>query len=280
MNEPILNPLTNKLIQIVADNLPQSTLLCGPSGVGLCTIAKYIASLSNLAPTIILPEKDEAVNLETGIISTDIIRRIYDQVCTKNKDPKVFIIDFAERMTIQAQNSFLKLLEEPNDKVYFMLLSHSEAKLLPTILSRVSKLEIKPITTSQSEELLDKLDITDATMRCQLLFMAEGLPAEINRLIDDKEYFETRSKQIKDARDFLSAPIYKKLVIAQGYKDNRLGALSLLSDALKILHLTISKKPQLSSINRLESIIDAYHGIESNCNIRLCLARVAFSTLV
>ncbi len=280
MSEPLLNPITKKLIQTIACNMPQSTLLCGPSGVGLGTIAKYIAKLCNLTPTVILPEKDEAINIENGIISIDIIRRIYDQVGTKTKSPRIFIIDFAERMTTQAQNSFLKLLEEPNDNIYFMLVSHSETKLLPTILSRTSKLQVKPITASQTEKLLDSLKITDTIMRRQLLFMANGLPAEINRLIANKEYFEARSKIVKDARDSLSAPLYKKLVLSQGYKDNRPGALLLLSDALKILRITISDKPQSSSIDRIGSIIDAYQDIEANCNIRLVLARTAFSTLV
>lgn len=274
MIKPIINPISEKLLIAVVNNLPQSLLLTGDSGVGLSTIAEYISTLRKIKPTIILPEKDEKVDIEKGIISVDIMRRLYNDTRTKSPTDRIIIIDYTERMTHQAQNAFLKLLEEPGDGVYFILVSHSISKLLPTILSRTENLDIKPITTSQSLELLDVLKITDEVKRSQLLFMADGLPAEITRLCNDSEYFDKRSATVRDARELLRGSLYQKLLIAQRYKDDRAAVLLMLLDAAKILKRSITSNPQIETIKHIDSILDTYEKVESNGNIRLCLARM------
>ena len=255
-------------------NLPQSLLLTGDSGVGLTTIGKYIAELCGVTPTIILPEKDEKIDIDKGIINIDIMRRLNDEMRTKTKSMHIIMIDYAERMTHQAQNSFLKLLEEPNENVHFILISNATTKLLPTILSRVEKLVIKPITKVQSEELLDGLNITEKTKRSQLLFIASGLPAELARLVGDDAYFTKRGATVRDARELLRGGTYQKLLIAHRYKDDRATSLVLLMDAANILKLSISDHPKIDAIERLNSILETYKSIEANGNIRICLARL------
>ncbi|MDK2899078.1 MAG: hypothetical protein PWQ10_265 [Patescibacteria group bacterium] len=269
-----MHPTSEKMLIAVANNLPQSLLLFGNNGVGLSTISKYIAKLRKVKPLIILPEKDEKIDLEKGIINVDIMRRLYNETRTKTANERIIIIDYTERMTQQAQNAFLKLLEEPGDNVYFILVSHSKSKLLPTIISRVEILNIKPITLNQSNELLDSLSITDKTKRSQLLFMAEGLPAEINRLHNNEDYFKERSLMIRDARDLLRGSLYQKLLIAQRYKDNRASVLTILLDVANILKKSIISNPQTDTISYIDKILDTYKLIEANGNIRLCLARM------
>jgi DNA polymerase-3 subunit delta' len=254
--------------------LPQSLLLTGVSGVGLTTIGKYIAQLCEIKPTIILPEKDEKIDIDKGIINIDIMRRLNDEMRTKTNKKRIIMIDYAERMTHQAQNSFLKLLEEPNENIHFILISNTTTKLLPTILSRVEKLVIKPITKSQSEVLLDELNITEKTKRSQLLFIASGLPAELTRLASDDVYFTKRGATVRDARELLRGGTYQKLLIAHRYKDDRAAALILLMDAANILKLSISEHPKIDAVNRLNSILETYQSIEANGNIRICLARL------
>jgi hypothetical protein len=87
-------------------------------------------------------------------------------------------------------------------------------------------------------------------------------------------YFNNRSIIVRDARDSLTDSLYNKLRIAQSYKDNRVNALLLLHDILSILNQSISKKPQISTIKRIDSVLDAYKQIEANGNIRLCLTRM------
>ncbi len=270
----VLNPASEKLILATISNMPQSLLVTGEAGVGLSTAAKYIAKLINTKPIVILPEKDEKIDLEKGIISIDIMRNVFNDTRTKSSGKRVIIIDYAERMTHQAQNAFLKLLEEPGDGVYFILVSSSVQKLLPTINSRVKKIDIKPITIKQSEDLLDVLMITDTTKRSQLLFMATGLPAELTRLASDNDYFEKSSNMIRDAREALQGRLYQKLLIAQKYKDDRQATLKLILCMTKILKHSIDTKPQIDTINRIDLILKTYERIEANGNIRLALARM------
>jgi DNA polymerase-3 subunit delta' len=275
MDKPIINPVSEQLLHAVVKNMPQSMLLSGQSRVGLSTIAKYIAKLRNVTPIIILPEKDEKIDIDKGIISVDIMRRLYDEAKTKTPDERIIIIDYAQRMTTQAQNAFLKLLEEPGDDIYFILVSNSASKLLPTIISRTENLDIKPITDKQSEELLDKLGVNDTKKRSQMLFIAEGFPAELISLAEDNDYFEKRSSMIRDARELLSGSTYQKLKVAQKYKDDRTLVLQLLLDASTILKKSIVTNPQSDTISFIDKLLKAHERIEANGNIRLCLASMA-----
>lgn len=272
MEKLIINPASEKLLYATVKNMPQSMLLTGENRVGLTTIAKHIADIRKVTPIVILPEKDEKIDIDKGVISVDIMRRLYDQTRTKIADQRIIIIDYAHRMTTQAQNAFLKLLEEPGDNIYFILVSNSLTKLLPTIISRTENLDIKPITDEQSNDLLDKLGIVEENKHSQMLFMAAGLPAELTVLATDNEYFEKRSSMMRDARELLSGNLYQKLLIAQRYKDDREVVLQLLSDASNILKKSIVSNPQADTIGYIDKLLKTYQRIEANGNIRLCLA--------
>lgn len=267
-----INPVSEKIILSTLKKLPQSLLLTGKPGVGLENIGLHIANLLNIRPINILPEKDEKVDIEKGVLGVEVMRRLYDSTKTKSSDKQIYILNHAEKMTLQAQNAFLKLLEEPNDNVFFILLSYSTSKLLPTILSRVEAIDIKPITKKQSLELLKKLKINDDKIYTQALFMADGLPDELTKLATDVEYFDVRVTMMSDAKKLLNANVYEKLKIAQKYKDDRAKALVLLLDASKILQATISANAQIDAIRKVDSVLRAYNRVEANGNIRLALA--------
>lgn len=274
MIKPIINPVSQKTLSLIINNLPQSLLLVGSAGVGLCTIAKYIAASNNVKPIVILPEKDEKIDLEKGSINIDIIRKLIDDNKTINDSEKIIIIDYAETMTQQAQNSFLKLLEEPNNKLHFILVASDETKLLPTIKSRTEKVTIQPITKKQSSDLIDSMNVTDAVKKSQLIFMANGLPAEITRLINNSQYFNKRSESVRDARELMLGTTYQKLLIIQRYKDNRELTLRLLSDVLNIIKYSVNTNPKIDTISKIDVVLDAFDQIQRNCNIRLCLTKM------
>ena len=58
---------------------------------------------------------------------------------------KIYIMNEAEKMTLQAQNALLKTLEEPPEYAVILLLSTTETSLLPTILSRCIRLDMRPV---------------------------------------------------------------------------------------------------------------------------------------
>lgn len=268
-----LHPTSQQALKTAAANLPQTLLLMGPAGVGLDQAARLVANIARGQVMMVLPEKNDSINIQEGIISVDSVRTLYQSTRTKQNQPLIVVIDFAETMTNQAQNAFLKLLEEPNDSVHFILLAHRPTKLLPTVLSRLQKIIIKPTTKQQSEQLLDELDVKNVDKRNKILFIAEGLPAKIKQLVEDEEYFQQQASIMSDARRLLQATTYDKLVIIQAYKNSRPVALQLLSNVINILQRDLSNKVQALRITQIEMALAAYERIESNGNVRLALAQ-------
>jgi len=69
-------------------------------------------------------------------------------------DRKVYLIDPADRMTTEAQNALLRLLEEPPRQVILVLITAQPAALLPTVLSRCQPLSLLPADVASAERHL------------------------------------------------------------------------------------------------------------------------------
>ncbi len=100
-------------------------------------------ALSGNHPDIIrvMHEKPNTVSVD------DIRTQVNNDVAIKPYSAvhKVYIINEAEKMTIQAQNAILKTLEEPPEYAVIILLTANVNSLLPTILSRCVVLNMKPV---------------------------------------------------------------------------------------------------------------------------------------
>jgi len=271
MSKQYIHPVSLARIDAALSSFPQSTIISGPVGIGLSGIAQYIADKLHSKLQIVLPEKDEKVDIEKGVISVDSIRRLYETTKTVETGKRIIAIDYTERMGAQAQNAFLKLLEEPGLNTYFILLSHQPDALLPTIQSRTQQYDVQPITNQQSNELLDTLQVTDPTKRSQLLFIAKGLPAQLTKLANDEAAFTARAQIVRDARQFLQGSAYDRLVIAQTYKDSREKALILLEDALKQVESNVVQG-KVELLPAIDLLLSAYERIKANGNVRLQLA--------
>ncbi len=269
MIKPTLHPTTTIQIDALKQNLPQGIILSGEKGVGLRTIALWLA-LSDLAG-IIAPTNAKEVVDEDGSISVDAIRQLYQDTRAKRSSRQVYIIDDADRMTAGAQAAFLKLLEEPTPMTFFILTSHSPSLLARTILSRVQQTLVHPITDVQTVEYIKHLGIGDQTRRIQLQYIAKGLPAELHRLHNDEEYFASRAKIVTDARSFLQASTYDRLMVVSRYQSDRPTTLALIDCALMILRQTIRTKPDTAIISQLERLLDMRENIAAQHNIRLQL---------
>ena len=276
MSNAYIHAKTLHQLETLVKDLPQSVLVNGPVGIGLKATVTYIADALKVKPVYVLPEKDEKVDLEKGVITVDVIRRLYATTKTVETGKRLIVIDYAERMSTQSQNAFLKLLEEPGINTHFILLTHSVAKALPTILSRVQIVEVQPISVDQSSSLLEDLKVTDAQKRAQLLFIAEGLPALMTRLAADDKAFESRVQIVRDARTYLQGSAYDRLKIALTYKDSREDALTVLSDAGKLLKGSIKNGQAKDVLQKIDAVLSAHERIEANGNIRLQLASVMF----
>ena len=99
---------------------------------------------------------DAAAAPKTKSIGVDAVRALKSDIYIKpnDLDYKLYIIGHTERMTVQAQNALLKLLEEPPEGAVFFLLCENRAALLPTVLSRVQRLTMEKFTDAALYELL------------------------------------------------------------------------------------------------------------------------------
>ena len=167
------NKIKNELIKAFSTNsIAHSYIFSGQYGIGKKQIAIEFAKM------ILCLNKDNApcgeckscLELENdnnpdfniikpdGKIKIDQIRQMLEKVYEKPiiSDKKVYIIDDAETMTVEAQNCLLKTLEEPPEYIVIILITSNESNLINTIKSRCLKLTFNPLENSEIKQYLEK----------------------------------------------------------------------------------------------------------------------------
>jgi DNA polymerase III, delta subunit len=148
---------------------------------------------------------------------------------------------------VQAQNAFLKILEEPPEGVYFLLLANSEGSFLPTIISRASSIKLVGPSQDEAAKFLVEnvgLDATDARM---LYLQSGGSVAEILRLSSDESARKDSLEILGDAKRFLTQDSYERIVTINKYQNRAKGAAKrdgvsdFLRSLLVVLELASSK---------------------------------------
>ena len=271
MTSPIYNQETAELITRVSDSLPQALLLEGKMGVGLSTIAKAIA-WRNLAGLIQPTNTDGQVDTSAkGIIRVPQIRELLVQTRGKFTTRQVYVIDEADKLNIQAQNAFLKLLEEPAPNIHFILTAHNASKLLPTVRSRVQRLVVKPVSTPDVKKLVKKLGVLEPRKEQQLLYLADGLPAELTRLISSDTYFASQAELIGDARTLIQGKPYQRTLVVSRYYSDRAKTLQLLEVTQTIILHSLATSPSTELVAAADRLATTYERILANGNTRLQL---------
>jgi hypothetical protein len=251
--------------------LPHALLITGPEGVGLHTIARHLAGDDLSGEIMPTDSKGEIDNSSSGVVRISQIRALESQAMNRSRSRRVYIIDNADQMNLPAQNAFLKLLEEPSLHIRFILTSHHPDRLLTTTLSRVQTVQIPPITHDDSHEFLDTLGVHDSVKREQLLFLGDGLPAELYRLTSQTDVFEQQVAAITAARQFLQGSTAEKLTVLNQYAKDRSGSLTMLSFAERIIRFSLLTRPDTDLIERADALSEAYDRISANGHIRLQL---------
>ena len=167
------NKIKNELIKAFSTNsIAHSYIFSGQYGIGKKQIAIEFAKM------ILCLNKDNApcgeckscLELENdnnpdfniikpdGKIKIDQIRQMLEKVYEKPiiSDKKVYIIDDAETMTVEAQNCLLKTLEEPPEYIVIILITSNESNLINTIKSRCLKLTFNPLENNEIKQYLEK----------------------------------------------------------------------------------------------------------------------------
>ena len=268
MNKPIVNKANLNEINRFSKNLPQTTILSVSDYEWGEQIARYIAEVANFDYEVVYPLKDDKINLDVGRIYVKQARELVQKTRTALKKNKVYIIYKASTMNEQAQNAFLKSLEEPNSSTFYILLVNNVHSLLPTVLSRSQILKITPLNNDASLKLIP--DNIPANIKQQILFVANGNPLLINKLVNDSSLISQYSAHITTAKSFLTASTYQKLITINKLKDSREDAIATLDALIKILSTTI-KTPDKQLLALLNNALNARNDLLSNLNVRLTL---------
>ena len=216
--------LKSRLCRDILDGkLPHALILEGAKGSGKHTIATMCAAalacteqknehlpipcllchdckkiLEKKSPDVIVigPEDKATIGVEA-------IRFLKEDVHTVPNDleHKIYVIEHADRMTVQAQNALLLTLEEPPSYVQFFLLCENASLLLETIRSRAPILRTEPL----SEEEIDRYLVSHDKRAAQMKLSA---PREYALLL------KTSGTGIGQALDYLApnalSPILEK----------------------------------------------------------------------
>lgn len=134
-------------------------------------------------------------------IKIDQIRELQQQFAYRSSSsgPKVFIIQEAERMTIQAANSLLKFLEEPQSPAIGILIAENGQALLPTIQSRAQWVQFYPVPPEQMKQKLLAEGLTPELVHVAVQ-LAAGVEAA-RSLIQINWFAETRNVMIQLMKD-------------------------------------------------------------------------------
>jgi DNA polymerase III gamma/tau subunit len=115
-------------------------------------------------------------------------------VMPNESDYKIYIVESADKMTVEAQNAFLKIFEEPPAGVFFFLLCDNASVLLSTVRSRAPVLRMETFDSGTlSDYLIDhnekakKLFERDRDAFALLIRSSAGAIGEAIRRLGDTE---------------------------------------------------------------------------------------------
>jgi len=187
--------------EIASKQLAHAYLFYGPKETGKFSIAKVFASIL-LCSNNLCYECRDCQLIKSGshpdlvqmiddgkIIKIDDIRALIHKTnLTSYGTRRVVLIENIERMPIEAQNSFLKTLEEPPGDTVFLMTSAKIKKIVPTILSRVRQMSFSLVSDDILRKELGKR-FKDHPDFSEALELAQGRVGLATKLLSDSSVF-------------------------------------------------------------------------------------------
>jgi DNA polymerase-3 subunit delta' len=190
-------------------------------GCGECSACQRITRRNHPDVTWVIPEAEQVARGLAGRsdfdhtpsreIRVEQIRGLQERLAFRALEAprKVAIVASAQAMNPQAQNAFLKTLEEPPSDTVLVLLASAPDRLLPTIRSRCSRVHFGPLPSEQIAAALEaerKLDDATADLVAAMAAgsMSRALGLDVKQLAHRRETidrFEALSRE--DARPWL-----------------------------------------------------------------------------
>lgn len=255
-----------------------------------CQSCKQALSLNQPDIIRVIHEKPNTISVEDirTQINGDIMIRPY------SSPYKIYIVDEAEKLSVQAQNALLKTIEEPPVYAVLLLLTTNAGMLLQTIRSRCVILELKPVSSPMVKNyLMEQLEVPEYHADICTAF-AQGNVGKAKRLalsdsfsemlehalhlvkyihdmevvdmISDLKRINTYKIEINDYLDLLTV-WYRDVLMFKATRD---------ADSLIFSHelISIREKAQKSSYEGLECIIKSLEKakIRLNANVNFDMA--------
>lgn len=194
--------------------LPHAILLTGLESIGKKMVALALAqkliceshTACGVCPACLRVAKQQSENLMViepsgQNIKIDQTREIFNFLSLANFGMnRVIIIDQAHLFNPQAANSILKVLEEPGENVYFILIAPEADSVLSTIRSRSQVIRFSPLTLAQMKSI--KPGLADWIYQC-----SRGQMCELTNL-SDSEGSEKRMKSFELLDSFWNEPSF------------------------------------------------------------------------
>lgn len=219
--------------------LPNAYLLAGPAHVGKMTLAITLAQALNCEAAEppcgecntcrkiaagkhadvqvigLLASNGKEAKTKTDI-SIDQVRAIQHDASLPPFEGKfkVFIIDGAETLSMEAANCLLKTLEEPADKVIYVLLTTNEQLLPITVISRCQKLELLPIAPENMDKVLQERWKVDANKARLLARLSHGCIGWAVANAQDNGVLDERKAKLDNIRGVLTGGLIERFTYA------------------------------------------------------------------
>lgn len=179
------------------------TLLCEKGGSEPCMVChscKQVLGGNHPDLIYVTHEKPASIGVD------DIREQINDTIMIRPYSSyyKIYIVDEAEKMTVQAQNALLKTIEEPPSYAVILLITTNQEAFLLTILSRCIQLKLKPLKDfTVKSYLTEHLHVPDKEAEICAAFARGNLGKAIHLSSSDefKELYQKVMSVIKSVGD-------------------------------------------------------------------------------
>ena len=239
---------------------------------GECSSCQKVASAkhSDVQIVSLSHNGDSAEDRPRAEISIDQIRQVQH---TASLPPfegrcKVFIIDEAEFLSIEAANCLLKTLEEPAEKVVFILLATNERLLPATVVSRCQMVELFPMPAGEIETVLGSNWGVEPEKAGLLARLSHGCLGWALSAATDNSLIQQRNEELARLFDVITADCeerfaYVAQLVAQ-FSQNRglvYGVLDLWLDYWRDLMLVKTGcQDIITNIDRLDQLVEMARG--------------------